>query len=130
LDKLVVKLAQQDMSVQANIYPLFSAKKVIILCWEMENAHSAWLAHPVVLQYLPHSSVPLAIIQDQGQPIAVFAHWVSNVYIQIKIQCLVLKGNMHLKVLMLALTVHLAPSVQALRYPLLIPAQVVTLHQP
>jgi hypothetical protein len=118
------------MSVQANIYPLFSAKKVIILCWEMENAHSAWLAHPVVLQYLPHSSVPLAIIQDQGQPIAVFAHWVSNVYIQIKIQCLVLKGNMHLKVLMLALTVHLAPSVQALRYPLLIPAQAVTLHQP
>jgi len=118
------------MSVQANFYPLFSAKKVTILFLEMENAHSAWLAHPVVLQYFPHSSVALAIIQDRAQLIAVFAHWVSNVYIQIKILGLVPQGNTHLKVLKLALIVHLAPSVQALRYPPLIPAQVVTSHQP
>jgi hypothetical protein len=118
------------MSVQANIYPLSSAKKVIFHFWEMENAHFAWLAHHVALLYFPLSSVAMAIIQDQGQPIAVFAPWVSNVYIQIKIRCLVPLGNMHLKVLKLVLTAHLAPSVQALRYPLLIPAQVVTSHLP
>lgn len=40
LVRLAVKHALQDMSVQANIYPLFFAKKVIIHYWEMENVPS------------------------------------------------------------------------------------------
>ncbi len=97
LVKLVVKLAQLVMNVQANFYLLSFARRVTIPFKEMENAHFVLLVPLVAPQYLPHSSALLATIPDQVQLTAASAPWVSNASTQTKTPCHALQDSTHRK---------------------------------